>query len=432
MREAAAKGKTCLFLVHRRELVTQARDRLLAQGVETGIIKAGFPEDRDKPVQVASIQTLHNRAKPPADLVFVDECAHAVAGSWKEVLRHYDESTIIGLTATPYRLDGRGLGEVFGSIVVGATTQELIDEGVLIEPTTYSWDSPDLSGVASSGDYVAKSLALVMNKPKLVGDIVGHWERLGRGRGVVFAVNVDHSKEIVAQLCAAGHPAEHLDGTLGAADRDAVLSRLASGETRVVSNCMVLGEGWDLPALETAILARPTKSLALHRQQIGRIMRRAEGKTGAVVIDHAGNTERHGLVSEEPTYTLHGKVKRSGESLPPFKRCPQCYLINALAATKCVCGYLFVAEDIPKPKPGKLTKVEKRAMEREFYRGVVKTASLRGYRMGWCRQRYREKYGKWPRLRDIEDEYVCPGHDVSVRNFGPKRVVSCTRCLRSL
>lgn len=440
---AVAKGRRVLFLVHRRELVRQAVERLADWEVRSGVIAAGWPTAPAEPVQVASIQTLARRAKPAADVVIVDECQHARSDTWEELLDHYSEASacVLGLSATPYRLDGRGLGRTFGCIVRPVTVRELCELGVLVEPEVYAPPPPDLTGVPIvRGDYDLDALAQRMKD--LCGDIVAHWFKHAQGRRTVaFACSVEHSETMVARFVEQGVRAAHLDGSMAHKDRDAVLAQLASGELELVSNCMVLGEGWDLPALECAILARPTASMALHRQQVGRIMRAAAGKGRAIVLDHAGNTVRLGFVTQEVDVKLDDRAKLAGE--PPVKTCPGCFRVVPVNCMKCPeCGYEF--EDIEKKTPPDetdetLVRLTPTSDEnrREVYRHLVELASDRGSRLGWARHQFLERYGVWPSAAkplglgrsagEVESVYQCSGYEAKPSQWGEK----CGRCFKA-
>jgi len=420
-----------LFLVHRRELVYQAASRF-----DAGIIMAGVIPT-DAPVQIASIQTLARRRLPPAGLLIVDECHHATSPSWTRVINNYD--TRIGLTATPFRLDGKGLGSLFGRIVTTTTVAELCEQGFLVEPTVYSHPIPSTKDVRlQSGDYVVPDLVALMNTPKLLGNIVSHWKKYGGKRTVVFAINIEHSKNIIARFQQEGIPAEHADGTTPKAERAAILGRVESGETLVISNCGLWGEGVDIPALEVAILARPTKSLCLHLQQIGRIMRAAPGKEGALVLDHAGNSLEHGTVTDEIEYSLEDKVRRAGSDPLGFKYCDQCYRLVPRNTKICPeCGFAFdVPEDGAEARQekntaearGELVKFRSLDNRRETYKRLIAKANDMGYRMGWARHRFKTQFGSWPRFDDIEADYLCPQHEYEEKRYGWKVVVKCSRC----
>lgn len=377
---AIAKGKRALFLAHRREIVAQSWCKLLEAGVppdDVGVIMGdgwitnpldGLDLDARRPnarAQVASVQTLAKRARPPADVVFVDECHHATAKTWQELIKHYADAgaCIIGLTATPCRGDGRGLSDVFEYLHPVAKVSDLIVGGYLVEPEVYSVSPPDLSKVKSTGgDYDLEELGEAMDRAELVGRLVEHYQELGAGRtAVVFATTVAHSQSIVGKFRAAGIVAEHIDGTTPTDERDAILGRLASGETQVVSNCQVLTEGWDLPRCKVVILARPTQSLSLFLQMAGRGLRPWEG-VPALLLDHAGCARRHGLPQTDRVWTLEGRPKgsrrASSDTDSSVKDCPQCRRTVLRGVLACPhCGFEWDASEIPAETDDKLVKI---------------------------------------------------------------------------
>ena len=254
--DATVSGMRSMFMVHRRELVHQANRKLFQHGIDAGIIAAGFSPGPQVPVQVASIATLHARAirtstieLPPADLIIVDEAHHAPARTWRRLLAAYPSATIIGLTGTPCRGDGRGLGNLFEELIEVATVSELIAGKFLVPTRVYAPVRPDLSGIRiDRGDYNEGQLANRMNTAPLVGDIVEHWHKLGEGRRtVVFAVNVAHSVHLRDEFRRSGVLAEHIDGSTPVEERDRILASLAAGKIEIVTNCQVLTEGWDCP-----------------------------------------------------------------------------------------------------------------------------------------------------------------------------------------
>jgi DNA repair protein RadD len=302
-----------LVLAHRLEIITQTASKLFGCGIRHGIIKGGFSPRPMERVQVASVQTLWVRAMrsdaitlPPAELLIVDECHHATATTWRKIIEAYPDAVLIGLTATPCRGDGRGLGGIFTRMIEAPQVPELIEQGYLVKSRVYAPVTPNLRGVHTrAGDYVEHELAARMNDAKLIGDIVTHWHKFGeRRRTVAFAVNVAHSLHIRDEFVRSGVRAEHLDGETPKDERDAILARLASGETELVTNCMVLTEGWDMPEVGCAILARPTKRMGLFRQMIGRVLRPAERKPDAIILDHSGAVFAHGLPEDRVEWTL--------------------------------------------------------------------------------------------------------------------------------
>jgi DNA repair protein RadD len=411
-----------LMVAHRREIVNQTSAKLTAFGVSHGIIQAG-DDDKLRPqarVQVASIQTLHARAirsstmlMPLADLVIIDEAHHACAMTYAKVIEAYPDAIILGLTATPCRGDGRGLGGIFETLIECPQIPELIEGKYLVRSRIYAPVDPDLRGVRTqAGDYVESQLAERMDRDKLVGDIITHWFRYGeRRRTVAFACSVGHSIHIRDEFVKAGVRAEHLDGSTPQDEREAILARLASGDTEVVTNCMVLTEGFDCPDIGCIILARPTKKMGLFRQMIGRGLRPADGKSDCVILDHSGAVFRHGLPEDCVEWTLspdrratapeHTKRQSSYES--KLIECSQCSTLR-LGGKPCPnCGFLpkRPAEYTPhvegnlglvtngKAKAGVFDPAEWQAM-------LTFIAEDRGDKPGWIAHKFKEKFGRWP------------------------------------
>ena len=397
-------GLPTLWLAHRKELIDQADRRLRAHGLETGIVMAGYQLDLHASVQVASVQTLVRREKPSAQLIVVDECHHAAAKTYQQILGNYPDAFVVGLTATPFRLDGCGLGELFGDLVVAAHADELCRAGHLHRPKVWASKAPDLRGVAVvAGDYSLSALARRSNTAELNADIVETWMRRAAGkRTVAFAVDIKHSQAIAQAFLDAGVPAEHLDGATARTERDAILGRLAAGETQVVCNCMVLTEGWDLPALECAIIARPTASLNLHLQMIGRVMRACDGKDGAIVLDHAGNHHVHGLVTRRLNYTLTEEKIGSDEPLG-LRRCGNCGVLFEETAPRCPeCGWVPTggAERHRPPVHGEGELVEFNDADfeyrRDFWRQLEAQRQAAGHKPGWSYYQFRDRFGEAP------------------------------------
>jgi DNA repair protein RadD len=314
VQRAVAKGKRVLFLAHRRELIHQTCAKLVEGGVlNFGVIMAGHRINHAAaPVQVASIQTLVRRELPPADLVMVDECHRAASRSYLSVLANYPQAAVIGLSATPERLDGKGLDDIFHDMVVVATVPDLIEMGFLVKPTCYVGATADLSGVATRrGDYDEGQLAEAMDKPRLTGDIVANWLRLAKGRPTaVFAAGVEHARHITAEFVAAGIAAATVTGETPANEREAIIADWRAGFIQVCVNVFIFVEGFDFPELECVVLARPTQSVSLYLQAVGRVMRPSPDKTQAIIIDHAGCCQMHGQPHLHREWTLEGMAKK--------------------------------------------------------------------------------------------------------------------------
>ena len=347
-KRAQSKGMASWFVVHRRELVKQSIRAFDKAGVGAGIVAAGFPESKRYPIQIASIQTLAgrlNRIIKPT-LVVWDECHHVAAGSWVKVRNACPDAFHIGLTATPQRLDGRGLKEHFSEMINGPSVQTLIAEGFLSPYKLYAPSGVDVHGVRSRmGDFVKSELGRIVDKPSITGDVVSHYIRYAAGRrAVVFCVSIEHSKHVVERFKQVGIMAEHVDGETEASERDGAIKRFESGETMILSNVELFGEGFDLPAIEAAILLRPTQSLGLYLQQVGRALRPSPGKENAIILDHAGNCERHGMPDEDRDWSLdgHDRALKKSESEVKVKVCPKCYAAQLPGSLSCrFCGVLF-------------------------------------------------------------------------------------------
>lgn len=347
---SSAKGNVCWWLAHRRELIAQTSKTFSAMGIQHGVIAGGNSTDPHKRVQIGSIQTVARRLDDlsPPDLIIFDECHHLGAAQWQKIFDAFPNAKIIGLTATPWRLDGKGLGAWFQDMISGPTVAELIDEGSLSRYRLFAPTQVDTSAIKmQAGDYKRDDLAATMDKPSITGDAVQHYLKLCRGkRAVAFAVNVEHSQHIAAQFNANGIRAEHVDGTMDAGSRDGAIQRFIAGETLVLTNCELFGEGFDVPAIEAVILLRPTKSLSLHLQQVGRALRPSPGKTEAIILDHAGNSLIHGLPDDDREWTLADREKRKkGESASvAIKTCMECFHIYRPAPACPACGHTAEAK----------------------------------------------------------------------------------------
>jgi DNA repair protein RadD len=418
---AAEAGRRVLVLTHRREILKQTS---LKVPLDHGLIQSGLNVDPQFSIQIASVQTLWARCMrsdkmplPSAQLLVVDEAHHIVAATWRSILENYPNAKLVGLTATPCRSDGRGLGNYFDRIIEGPQIADLIAQGHLVRTIYYAPTDPDLRGVETrQGDYVIKQLADRMNRDDLVGDIVSNWHRFAqRRRTLVFCVDVAHSAHVVNEFITSGVRAEHVDGSTPIADRENILARLASGETEVVSNCQVLTEGFDLPAIGCIVLARPTKQLGLFLQMAGRGLRPAAGKKNLILIDHSGAVYRHGLLEDQIRWTLSVTRRaknptheaRSVQTTSRLIECSQCGVLRTAGEACGHCGFL------PTPRPnaivfreGELGRVDRRrrsataysdpAEQMRWHGMFVHIARERGYKAGWAAHKYKEKFGAFP------------------------------------
>ena len=418
IRLAEEKGSRVLFLCHRRELIFQSSDKLERFGVRHGIIMAGVTPDRWHNVQVASIQTLWVRgmklgrmAMPECDLLVIDECHQSLAKTWRKLIDYFDCPTL-GLTATPCRGDGAGLGHIYEEMVHTASIEDLTDGGFLVQARYFAPCMPDLEGVKiQMGDYVESQLAGRMDKVELVGDIIENWGRICPERQtIVFATGVKHSIHIRDRFEDAGVKVAHLDGSTPKDERDEVIRQFNEKEIQVITNCMILTHGWDCPPCSCCVLARPTKSLGLYLQMAGRALRPWPEKQNCLIIDHSGAVYEHGFLDEPIPWSL-GEGKISDARAREYKRkkpitCENCKAVYSGQRVCPICGH----EPVKKGRAfevydGLLGEISRDGREGAYYtmedkarwRSMLDYFRIeRGYKPGWTGWKYKEKFGAWP------------------------------------
>jgi DNA repair protein RadD len=404
---ALSHDQRILVLGHRKEICDQFWGALNAQGITAGVMRADDERRFDlSPVQIGTVQTLVRRELPPADLVFVDE-AHRIPGdSYQRILDAYPKATIIGLTATPCRLDGVGLRNYFDALLEVEKYSELTFLGWLSAPIVYAPKfDVDLSGVRKMhGDYEERALERVMTQPHVVGDVLREWKEKACGRStVIFAVGIEHSKAIAAQFAAEGIACAHLDGTTPEDERIQILCDLEVGRLQVVSNVGVLCEGWDQPRVKCCVMARPTLSLTLYMQCVGRILRPWE-KVVPIVLDHAGNTARHGLPHMDREWSLDGAPKQDKKTTHTV--CNQCFAyVERFPCPLCDYSPPVVSREV-RVADGVLERIdaaierdraaEKTDPRRAYFDKMADQARERGFKPGFASAKYKEKYGEWP------------------------------------
>jgi superfamily II DNA or RNA helicase len=421
---AVRKGGKVLFLAPRRELIYQTADKLVQAGIYHGILMAGEAQTLHRPVQVACIPTLHARclrtnraALPQASVVLVDEAHLAVAQMTRDILAQYPDAVIIGLTATPCRGDGRGLGEIFDRIVPGPTVAELTQDGFLVPARYFAPSAPDLAGVKiTAGDFNERQLGERMDRPKLVGDVVSNWLRLARNRTtVVFATNVAHAMHLREEFERAGVATAHVDGETPPEERKGILRRLSEGHIEVITSVDVLTYGFDCPRLSCAILARPTKSITRYLQSIGRVLRPFAGKADALIIDHAGSVDEHGFADEPREWRLDGathKERQNASDRGGRERsnvtCGTCKFVFAAQSHCPNCGAEIlrrkpkaidvVDDDLVELGPDKRRKKSQAtpAEKATFYSELLGYAAEREKSEGWALANFRAKFKEWP------------------------------------
>lgn len=379
MQGAVEQGNRCWFIVHRRELCNQTSRALWDAKLAHGMIMSGRGRSPQL-AQIGTVVTAANRIEsmPPDQrprVIIFDECHRSVSSSYSKIVEACPDAFVIGLTATPERTDGRGLGELYNDLVEVQNMAWLIENGFLsryrlIAPV----DGPDLSGVKiKAGDYDIKQVEAAMDKPTITGDAIAAYRQYADGkRCMVFCVSIAHSEHTCAQYVAAGIPAEHIDGTHSDSEREAALERFRAGKTLVLCTVQLAIEGLDIPAVEAVQQLRPTQSIIVYLQLIGRGLRVEEGKRELIILDQVNNWKRHGLPDDEREWTLEGRKRKrkqgkDDDEALSIQQCRQCFHIFRKGATQCPqCGKPVetTGREI-KQVDGSLSEVDIEAVRRE-------------------------------------------------------------------
>jgi superfamily II DNA or RNA helicase len=404
-RSAAERGNRVLVLVHRRELVRQASTKLTAAGINHGIIASGIRTTLSN-VQVASVQTLVRRlnlCKWSPDLIIIDEAHHASAGSWERVLNHWPEACRLGVTATPQRLDGRGLSDCFDHLVCGPSLADLTERGYLTSAKIYAPPVvADLSRLRTrAGDFDLGQASKRLNRPTVTGNAIDHYKRICPGiPAIAFCSSIEHAESVAAQFRASGCAAATLFGSTPPEQREQVIADLGAQRIDVLVSVDVISEGTDVPAAGVAILLRPTQSEALYLQQVGRVLRPAPGKSHAIILDHVGNVHRHGFPDDHREHSLEGRqrnVRTLSVQAPAVRTCSVCFAAFKPQPICPCCGTISQpsAREIEQ-REGELRELQRQEARTDYLRSrreqaaarsldqLLAVAKQRGYAPGWA------------------------------------------------
>ena len=352
--DAAAKGKTVWILAHRRKLIQQLSETVARWNIEHGIIQSGKPQT-DHKVQVGSVDTVVRRLEnyPAPDLIIVDEAHHLSSGNkWGRVVEAFPDAYLIGFTATPERLDGKGLGEGKGGymrqLVLGPDAKWLTDNGFLAPSVVYSWPTKISDGLKiRAGDYAPETSAALLDKPAIMGDVVAAYRKHLDGKtAIANCCTVAHAENVADSFNEAGIAAAAITGKTEKAVQDLLFAELTSGALKVLCQCELISEGVDVPSVSGGLMLRPTKSIALWLQQCGRVLRPKPDGSKAVILDFVGNALRLGLPTDERAWSLEGKAKRAKDA-PGVRMCKVCYAANPVGVTACTeCGTEFPVKPV--------------------------------------------------------------------------------------
>jgi DNA repair protein RadD len=413
--QAAARGNRVCILVHRAELLRQASASLTAMGVPHGLVAANHSMDLSRRVQVASVATLarrlHHFPQEFFQLLVVDEAHHSNAGTWAKVLGHFSSACVLGVTATPCRGDGRGLGEWYSAMVAGPSAEWLTANGYLAQAKVYAppigFDARQVR--TRMGDFDLNQASEQLQARQAMGDCLAHYrQHLDGQTAIAFCCSIAHAEGVAELFNSNGVAAASIDGTMDAANREQLLADLAIGRIRVLTSCALIGEGVDVPSVAGCILLRPTQSVSLHLQMIGRCLRPSGDKV-AVVLDHVGNTQRLGHHLEPREWSLDGVKKRPRDAAPSIKVCPRCFCAMASQSRVCPeCGHEFAPEKRElQHVPGQLQEVTRGIPRARFHEqrqaqtleDLIAVGERRGMKnpRGWARHvmAARQLKGRW-------------------------------------
>ena len=325
--------KRTLILVHRSELLEQITSGL-PKG--HGIIAPGRSSS-DAQIQIGMMQTVSKRLDtlPAFEWIISDEAHLSIAPTWLKIMKHYSSAWQLGLSASPCRLDGKGLGEHFDHIVYGPSIRELTERGFLVPARIFA--PPGAISALTDADLDAAAAEL--DRPSITGSAVEHLQRLAPNRRtLVFCCTRDHAEHVAQEFRAGGFSSAAVDGSMPPAERKRRIEAFRVGEIQVLVNVDLLTTGFDCPQINAGVFLRPTGSLALYLQMVGRLLRPSAGKTDAILLDHVGAVARHGLPDAEREWSLDGSVKKTKP--PAIRICPECYCAYSAASRACpACGH---------------------------------------------------------------------------------------------
>lgn len=381
---AVAKGNKVLFLVHRNELIEQARKSFSSIGIEMKIYQGNETVENSDMVILSTIQTMASRMPSfirNIKIIMIDEAHHAKSETYGKVLSVNPSAFVYGFTATPHRLDNKPLGDVFNALAESVSVRWLIDNGYLADY-----------------DYYAPPYGFMEDKRKIVDGIVEKYRKYADGKKtIVYAYSVDYARQIEKKFTNAGIPAASIDCKMPKKKRDEIIEDFRNGKIRVIVNVDILSEGFDVPDCECVMICDATASLTLHIQQTMRCMRPKGDKRG-IIIDMVGNVYLHGLPDDKHEWSLTTDYKPSNKkkSETKIKTCPDCYAVLPSISKKCpMCGHDFTEEIKRREMEEKAAELEKikaeniKKQKREDKKTIHSVADLwtyakkYNYKAGW-------------------------------------------------
>jgi superfamily II DNA or RNA helicase len=413
--DTAARGLRLMFLVHLDVLVGQTYKKMQSFGLRCGFIKAGWREDPEAPIQIASIQTMEKRLwwrTWNANVVFFDEGHTTVFSQIGQEIMYetHPKAVHLAMTATPYRLGREQLGDHMQTFVASPVPAELQRMGYLAAMQYYGVPSSsqiNLEGVKTvAGDFDERDLKNACDRPELVQRIVEEWHRLTPGkRTIAFCVDVEHARHVAEAFKASGVAAAVVDGSTPIKKRHQLYSDLGAGKLTVLTSCNVISIGFDEPSVEVGLLLRPTQSRALHYQQVGRLLRisPSTGKQYGIILDQANNLQRLGFPEDIQEYRLPTSRESTDHEVTPTKQCPTCNRLMWGFVMICPgCGYTWETEpqvhtdDLVEVYSEELLHQLERRKRYEFFRTQRQKTYQEGSAPSWTISVFQKEFGCAP------------------------------------
>lgn len=403
--QSQERGRVVWFLVHRRELMDQTIETFDRFGISRNNIHIGM---------VATVAN-HPERLPKPDVIIFDEAHHSAAGTWEKIITQFPDAFLLGLTATPCRLDGKPLGKIYSDMIVGVTTAELIDSGHLSQYRYFAPSVADLSGLKKKGaDFDQQEAAGLLMQKAIYGDVIQHWRSYANNlRTIVYCASIQHSKEVADAFQEDGVNAVHFDGGTPTEERRRIVADFRSGVIQILCNVDLVGEGFDVPDCWCCVMLRPTASTTLFIQQAGRALRPQPGKT-AILLDHVGNYSRHGLPDDLRRWSLtetlrqEDQYREDGQLL--VKQCTFCFFTFPAGPSVCPnCGEEIkkTREELKRMEKVRLEEIKQSRREQSeasVSQGGIEAcrtlqdfqayAKQHGYKSGWAYMKWKARCGK--------------------------------------
>ncbi len=401
IKDSINKNKNIWFIVHRRELQAQA---------EKTLEKYGIPKDKIKVFMVQTLANKLNKINEIPDMIIYDECQHATSKTYQRITDKFPNSYFVGLSATPCRLSGKPLGDIFEFIVSGITANTLIQRKFLADYEYYAPDFDlDFENVTiKNGDYEKEELNILMEKSTIYSNILETYKKLANNKKtIIYCHSIEYSKKIEKLFLDNGYSIKHFDGDTPKNDRDNIIEDFRNNKIQILTNVDLIGEGFDVPNCECVLLLRATKSLSLYIQQSTRCLR-PNGDKKAIIIDCVGNIYEHGMPTMDRKWELTQspqkycndnedgtlKIKRCTNCLKVYDgkmpECPYCHFKNPLTKREIQNKKNIELKKIQEEELKKIEELKKQQRREQgmakTFGELVKLAKERGYKnpTGWA------------------------------------------------